>query len=87
MNILIQNEVKKFERRKLIHSIRLFLDVFFSLLICQWLYSALRSLFDSGELKILWMADWIFIAAPIFWVCIISVLAIALYKNKQQSIN
>lgn len=83
MNIIFQNEVDKLKKRKLIHSIRIFLDIFSVLLISQWLYSAITSFYRFGEPKVIWVADWIFIAAPIIWVFIMCILIVLSFENKR----
>ena len=51
MNTIIQKEVNKLEKHKLLHPLRLFLDVFSLLLISQWIYSTVSIFTRFGEFK------------------------------------
>jgi len=74
MNDFLLKEVKKFKKQKVIQSVRIFLDVFACLLISQWLFSGVTSILVFGQLKVLWIDDWIFNVAPLIWLVIIVVL-------------
>lgn len=84
MNIFIRKEINELKEHKLRHALRLFLDVFSMLLIVQWLYSGVSSLNQFGELKVTWIDDWIFSAAAIIWLILLSYLFFlsALYKDE-----
>ncbi len=68
MGNFFQKEYHCVKESQVIYPIRLFFQCFGLLHVCQWLYSAGDSFYRTGELNIVWRADWIFTIAPILWV-------------------
>lgn len=82
------NEYRRLVSSKFVYPIRLFLQCVSLLLVCQWLYSAGYSIYLSGELDMVWSANWIFYIAPTMWVFYVAsiiVLGKALSNNKKDS--
>ena len=72
MSKFFKKEYLRIKESKFIYPIRLFLQCIGLLLVCQWFYSAGDSVYKTGELNVVWRANWIFAIAPIVWILYLS---------------
>lgn len=85
MTEFFRSEYHRLLGSKFLYPIRILLRCFGVMLVSQWLYSAAVSFYHSGELNVVWRADWIFEIAPLLW--LLYVFSVILVGKKTSSTN